>query len=135
MGILRSRYRGFLSFDAMLGILPVLMMLLLLMQVCSGLMDDAADRLHGQQVFDKLVSAADYSVKSGLAREADGIRYPNWLEGSVSASYTESLRERMGLSSLEISFGDPSDGHGLCIYRIVAVGDGKKPDRLFFCGD
>jgi hypothetical protein len=133
----RSRVRstGFASFDALLSLVPILLMMLFLMQSASSLTKKAQETAHRQQVFDKLVSAADYTVKIGAARREGAVRHPNWLdERLLTASYADSLKEKEGLSSLYVSLGAPGDGYAICIYRLVVVGDGKDMHKLYVCG-
>lgn len=131
-----SHCKGFSSFDAMFSLVPVVMMLLFVTELVSHFAHDAAEKTHMQQVFNKLVSIADYTVKSGAARRTGDVKYPNWLNVSgIDGSYTDELRERAGLSRLSISLQEPQDEFAVCIYRLVVVGDQKKIARLFVCGE
>ncbi|NYZ74413.1 hypothetical protein H0O00_04685 [Candidatus Micrarchaeota archaeon] len=145
--------KGVISLDALFSLLPLLIMLVLVMDTEAMIVRQAEDASHRQQVFDKLASVADYTVKIGaVVREGD-IRYPNWVDETnitnaytthpatpTSNSYADSLRERAGLRSLYIGFDGPSDSSGasdssqICIYRLVVVGDDKTIERLFVCG-
>jgi len=106
------------------------------------LTDEAVERINRQQVFDKLVSVADYTVKQGAAVSEDmgaiageEVRYPNWVDDSkITDQYRESLRKRANLNGLSIELTNPGDG-SYCIYRIVVVGSGKDIDLLYVCGD
>jgi hypothetical protein len=110
-------------------------MLLMAANLALFLSREAAGRFHDRQVFDKLVSIADFTVKSGAIVRNGSVRYPNWLsEGNLTDDYSEGLRQEAGLSSLSISLGAPDDKGGVCIYRVVAVGDSKAIQRLFVCG-
>jgi len=103
----------------------------------SILSEDARSAMDSQLLFDRLVSAADYSVKIGLAvRSDDGsARYPNWIAGEPPASYVEDIREREGLRDLYISLAEPQIGdHEACIYRLVVVGEARAISRLHVCG-
>ncbi len=131
-----SHCKGFSSFDSMFSLLPLVMMLLFVMELSSHITHDAAEKTHRQQLFNKVVSIADYTVKSGAVRKDGEMKYPNWLdELSISKPYTEGLRERAGLSRLEISIQEPQENFPVCIYRIVVLGDHKKPARLYVCGE
>jgi len=130
-----SRYKGFSSFDAIFSLVPVLMMLLFVVELASHFAYDAAEKTHRQQVFNKLVSIADYTVKSGAVRRAGNVKYPNWLDDSIGESYMDELREHAGLSRLVISFHEPREDYSVCIYRLVVIGDDKKVARLFVCGE
>lgn len=135
-----SRHRaargGFLSFDALLSLAPILLMGLFVLSVSAALAGSAADSMHRQEVFDKVVSAADYTVKSGWARVGeDGLKRPNWMaDGPIGPDYVEWLRRQEGLAELEISYAEPEGAHGVCIYRLVAIGEKREIARLFACG-
>lgn len=127
--------RGVLSLDALFSMVPVLAMLLLVMEIEAASVKQSEEASHRQQVFDRLVSAADYTVKSGAAVRDGGTRYPNWIdERNITATYTNSLRERIGLGSLYVGLGWPGEDYSMCIYRLVVVGEGKAIRRLFVCG-
>lgn len=129
------RRRGFISLDAMLSLVPFALMLLLLANSISSLIGDAEEASRRMQTFDKVASAADYTVKSGAARHEGGIRYPNWLDTArLTADYSASLAQRSGLSELEISLDMPEGGYAVCIYRIVVVGDDRGIRKLHVCG-
>ena len=128
-----SRYKGIFTIDALMSIIPTLLIFVFLMNAMSLVAE--SDRRSSEQhdVFDRLVSVADYSVKSGLARHEGDVRYPNWLDGKIEAAYVEDLREKVGFSTLEISFTEPE--MDTCIFRLVVVGENKEMRKLYFCGD
>jgi len=98
---IQNRYKGFASFDAILSIIPIVLMLVFLLDVSVFTVKNAGERMHRQQVFDKLVSVADYTVKIGTVKRENGIRYPNWLETKkITNNYVEDLRVRTGLPDL-----------------------------------
>lgn len=132
---IQNRYKGSISFDALLSIIPVMMMLVFLLNISSMLSQGAAETMHRQHVFDKLVSVADYTVKTGAVRRSGDIRYPNWLEtGAITSEYIEDLRLRTGLSRLYLSTDGPDEDYPACIYRLIVTGDDKRIARLFVCG-
>ena len=137
MRIIPSRFRqGFLSFDALFSIIPILLMLFFVMNLSSFLVRDVAEYAHKQQVFDKLVSIADYTVKSGAVVSGDHIKYPNWLDRrNFDVSYVENLRTRAELSALYISLEEPRTEFDFCIYRVVVIGTSKEIAKLFVCGE
>lgn len=105
--------------------------------LASMIGEDARSAQESQLLFDRLVSAADYSVKVGLAMRSDdgSARYPNWIAGEPSASYVEDIREREGLRDLYISLEEPEIGdHDTCIYRLIVVGSARDISRLHVCG-
>jgi hypothetical protein len=133
--MMQSRYNGFASFDAMLSVVPVMLMMLFLLNLSSLSASSVDERMHRQEVFDKLVSIADYSVKSGAVMRVDDIRYPNWVDGALlTDSYAEDLRVRASLGELYISLREPDDAYQACIYRLVVTGDEKALKRLHVCG-
>ena len=136
MPILTSRCeRGFVSFDALLSLVPLVLILSLAMQASAMQAAAASERFSRQQLFDKLVSVADYTVKSGAAERDPGLRYPNWLDSSLlTPSYAEALAAQAGVRSLYIGPEEPEAGYEICIYRIVAYGEEKAIGRLFVCG-
>jgi len=135
----QSRFKGTLkgtvSFDALFSIIPLLLMFVFLLDMMSFIGHDAEQRSHSQDVFDRLVSIADYTVKTGAVKKDEKISHPNWIEEQkLTSSYTEDLRTRAGLSSLYISLQEPGD-YNTCIYRLVVTGEEKAIRRLFVCGE
>ena len=130
----QSRYRGFASLDALASLVPTLLMLLILWQASTSLAKSSSESMERQETFNKLVSIADYTVKSGAVMREGDLRYPNWMdEGLITESYVESLQKSAGLESLHI--GMASGDHGMCIYRLVVSGEEKSIKKLFVCGD
>lgn len=127
-----SQYKGILTLDAMMSIIPTMMIFVFLMQSMALAAATENERIERADIFDRLVSVADYSVKSGLAKHEGDIRHPNWVDSKIESGYVEGLREKAGFSELEISFTDP--GMGTCIYRLVVVGDKKAMSKIYFCG-
>lgn len=114
----------------------MLLMLAFIMNASFRISTESAERIHRQQVFNKLVSVSDYSVKSGLAKTDGGVRYPNWIELSrLTHAYTENLRLGSGLSRLYISTDEPDNQYAMCLYRLAVTGDDMRHVRLFVCGD
>jgi len=131
----RNRYRGFTSFDALFSLVPMTMMLFFLMNIGASLTKQADGRMERQQAFDRLVSVADYTVKSGAAMRNGSVRYPNWVDGAkITDGYVEDLRAMSGLRELEITMDGPDDRMEFCISRLVVVGGGKHIGRIFVCG-
>lgn len=127
--------RGFVSFDALLSIVPMAMLVWLAMQVSAVQSEAASERFQNQQLFDKLVSAADYTVKSGAVVREGGLRHPNWLDSSIlTMPYSETLAAQAGIRSLYVGRDEPDGDYRICIYRIVVYGDEKEIGRLFVCG-
>jgi hypothetical protein len=126
---------GFAGFDAMLSLVPLAMMLSWVMQVAELETSMSLERMESQQLLDKLVSIADYAVKSGAVVRRDGLRYPNWIDESLlTPSFSDGLRAQAGLGSLYVGPGEPGESYRMCIYRLAAYGEDLRPGRLFVCG-
>jgi len=130
---------GFVSLDALFSMIPLVMMVSLILALTSTVVKESAISMHRQQVFDKLVSIADYSVEFGLAEadpdDPEGGRVPNLIDRSLlTDAYADGLMERSGLGKLMISLDSPSDDMDICIYRLVAEGGTRAIKRLFVCG-
>jgi len=138
-----SRSKAFVSFDAMFSIVPALLMIALALGAAHLLTERSAERMHGQESFDKLVSIADYVVKQGAARTecvgtrlagCENVRYPNWLESAkVDDALAEGLGQRAGLAVLSIRLDYAGPGPA-CVYRLVVVDDRKDIRKLYVCG-
>ena len=132
-----SRSKAFVSFDAMFSIIPALVMLLFVLNITHLLTDNAAQRMHRQETFDKLVSVADYVVKQGAVKTDEfgkNERHPNWLDSAkVDGALADGLRQKTGLSELSIALDSPGSGP-VCIYRIVVVDDTQRIAQLYVCG-
>ncbi len=129
--------KGFISFDGLLTTVPLFMIIVFVMNVSALLLQNTESAVKNQQLFDKLVSAADYSVKVGLAKHDDAVRYPNLISQNPDAQYSEKLRKLLELSSLYISFEKPdARDYSICIYRLVVLDEPERPIRkLYVCGD
>ncbi len=150
MSAIRKR-SGFLSYDALFSLIPLVMMLSFVMMLVSGISKESLSGVQGQELFDKLVGIADYSVKSGLAvhssNDFQGVygsssSQPDYIihnlvnKSMLTDGYVEDLKSASGLKSLEISVGAPKGAtdDSFCIYRIVVVGNDRRISRLFVCG-
>ncbi|MBI5046921.1 hypothetical protein HZC07_04295 [Candidatus Micrarchaeota archaeon] len=137
--------QGFLSYDALISILPITIMLLFTFQISAFLIKDGKYASDRQVVFDKLVSIADYTVKSGavVSDASINVRYPNWIDETIidATSYGERLRTRSNLKELYISTTEPSSTlskFDFCIYRLVVVGSDRENlqiKKLYVCGE
>lgn len=128
--------KGFISFDGLFSILPALLILIFTMNIANHLTMNAQEHIHLQQLFDKLVSIADYTVKQGavITDDSAGLRYPNLIdESKITDNYAETLREETNLNSLQITLDDPGAG-SVCIYRIV-LDQRDQIRQLHVCGD
>ncbi len=131
---IQNRSKGVISFDALLSMIPIILIFVFMMNAMFFIGRTTEERSQRQDILDKLVSIADYTVKSGAVVKDGSVRCPNWIEeGKLTASYVDDLRERAGLSELYISLEGPEE-HQTCIYRIVVTGGQKEISRLFVCG-
>ncbi len=130
----QSHCKGSVSFDALFSLIPILMIFVLLLQTIQFTGQSKEENSMEQDLFDKLVLVADYTVKSGAVVRDGNIRYPNWIEeGRLTSAYSEDLRFRYRLDELSISIDNPGDSP-VCIYRLVVYGNSKKISKLFVCG-
>ncbi|VVC04151.1 Uncharacterised protein [Candidatus Bilamarchaeum dharawalense] len=133
--MIRNRFSGFVAIDAMVSLIPILLILIILIETVSFFSNETATGAHHQKIFNRLVGIADYVVKSGAVVEEGEIRYPNWIdEKKLNAITIETLRDGSDLSSLYIGVKSPSLSYSVCIYRIVVIGSEKQIKQLFVCG-
>ena len=130
-----NRCKGMMSFDALFSMLPIVLISIFVIQTISVVGNKVDSQMEQQDLFDKLVSIADYSVKTGLVKATDSIRYPNWIADEIDQIYIERLRMKTGLQRLSISLDEPGENYRICIYRLVVSGEEKQISRLFVCGD
>lgn len=132
--ILTNQSKGFITIDGMISLLPILLIVFLLVQSTSFLSNSNAQASHSQKIFNKLISIADYTVKSGAAIHQANIRYPNWIdEQKLDAKFMEDLRQKTDLKTLYIGT-NTQQNYPICIYRLVVVGNNKEIKKLFICG-
>lgn len=132
---LRSRYRGFLSFDAIFALLPILLIAAIAMGAAAHVAGEGKGTFERQRLFNRLLSAADYTVKSGAVFREGDVRFPNWIDAEMlTDDYAEDLRRREGLGFIYIGTATPPSEYGTCVFRIVAIGESKTIGRLFVCG-
>ncbi len=139
---MQNRYNGYLSFDALFSILPIVLMLIYTINITSYLTEDTRDRVDRQILFDKLVSIGDYVVKAGAAVHettlfGDTTFYPNWVsEASLFSLSRQDIADKAEVDDLYIGFDRQDDL--TCIYRLVAMGpdrDKLQIRKLYVCGD
>lgn len=136
--ILLNQSKGFISFDAMFSIIPMLLIILYALNTVNILSETAQRNLNQQVIFNKLVSIADYTVKQGAVHTIYSSNnptmiYPNWLdEHQLDNLDIEHLKASSDLDYLYIGLDTPSDG--TCVYRLVVTGSEKSIRQLFVCG-
>ncbi len=136
-----SRYRGFLSFDALFSVLVVLLMLFFFMKYFYLISDNVSYKLGQQQRFDRVAGIADYIVKKGAVKKfeisaGNSIVYPNWLEPDrIEDLDLEELGGDSGVSNLYVGLNSRPNDREVCIYRLVVVGNEREIAKLFVCGD
>lgn len=132
-------HAGFLSFDTLFSILPLLLIVFHVLQVSNFLFENADRNFETQHRFNRMVSIADYVVKKGAVYteytdtgEPLAV-YPNWIDDSKLEGIDESeLASEAGLDHVSITLDQPTNG--TCIYRIVVTGQEKEIRQLFVCG-
>jgi hypothetical protein len=133
-----SQSKAFVTFDGLFSILPALLILLFSLNAAHHLTKSASEQMHNQEVFDKIVSIADYVVKQGAVKTgsigSEEVRYPNWIESSnVNSNLEHSLQSKTRLASLSIQFDKPGS-ESTCIYRIV-LDEKEEIRKLYVCGE
>ena len=129
MFFLTTKSLGILSFDGLFSFIPLILMVSFSLNLVAFISTPSAENFHRQQVFDKLTSIADYSLKIGLVSEQ------NYLDLSKPTSeYSKRMVQLSKLSNLSISTS-PVSGNMFCIYRLGVFGASKAVDKIYFCGD
>ncbi len=136
-----NRRKGFVSYDGLFSLLPVLMLTVFVLGTMQYLLSDSVDKMDSQEKYNLLVSVADYIVKDGGAYKEGEKVYPNWISetelGAVRSQLSE-IRSMLGLPGLDFGLEDAEgyDGESgkTCVYRLVVSGQEKELDRLFVCG-
>ncbi len=135
-----SLCRGFVSFDSLFSIIPILLIVsyALFFSALLGARADAG--IEKQILFDKLVSASDYAVKIGAAKSSgggfpSGKVEPNLVPAGVDYSrLAGTLGARLRIN---LTIGFAEDGFvrsGTCIYRLVVYEPDMNVRKLYFCG-
>lgn len=132
--------RGFVSFDLLFCILPLLLMISFLLNQIWIISETAQTHLDSSETYAKLISIADYAIKQGGAQKENqqggefsgsAHYYPNSIdESELSSIPVERIRDWMELESLHIGW---DRGDGTCIYRI-ALHNGEIK-KLYICGE
>ncbi len=124
--------KAFFSIDALMTLIPLLLMLTFVFQLYGFTVRKVNAAAQNQELFDKLVSIADYTLKVGAIEN----NQVNWIdESKLSPLYSLTLEQKAEISNLYVSTSQPSDNYDVCIYRIVVVGSDKSIGKLFVCGD
>jgi len=134
----QSQPKGFISLDFLLAILPILLILFYGLSLSNLLVTNSTQNIHSQILFDKLLSASDYVVRYAAVEKElsttpkESKATPNKLsEEEFSNLDVDSLKEKLGLSLLEVSFEKSESS--MCIYRLVLYKNEIK--KLYFCGE
>ncbi|MGV8085310.1 MAG: hypothetical protein ACP5N9_03615 [Candidatus Bilamarchaeum sp.] len=123
--------KGIMAIDALVSFIPIVLMLSFTLNLVYSFSAINSENFHNQQVFDKLVSISDYSMKVGLV---EGNTH-NLLDLSKATSeYILDLEKRASLSRLSIST-EEKEGYLFCISRLGVRGPSKDVVRIYFCGD
>lgn len=130
---------GFISFDFLFSIIPILLILSYTLSYSSFLEQRAEEKISGQILFDKLVSASSYVVRVGAAKkEGNGFpeakASPNLISSEDFSAYESQLGNKLRFS---LSIGFEESGFrpkGTCIYRLVVHEPTRQIRKLYFCG-
>ncbi len=131
-----SWHSGFVSFDAMFSLIPILLLTVFLLNIMYYLLHDAVESIEAQERFNKLVLVADYIVKRGGAYEENKVIYPNLIDPGKLSGLEAELGSKVHMDlfiGLESEGGIPNTDKE-CIYRIVVNHNSGEIDRLFVCG-
>ncbi len=136
-----NRYKGFVSYDGMFSLIPILLLTVFILNTMNFLIYDSIEKMNSQEKFNLIVVVADYIVKEGGAHKDGEKVYPNWIDESELDGMKSELPEmRTYLSLPNLEFGlENADGYDgepdkTCVYRIVVRGQDRELDRLFVCG-
>lgn len=124
---------GFVSFDTLIAILPVLLLVLFAIKasVMYGSFSDG--QTSAASSYGRLVSSADYLVNYGLVKKESGKYYPNWIV-SVDGAEVERVGNAAGLDlHVRIEAEGSAASYGSCIYRLIAYGEEKHIAKIYFC--
>lgn len=97
-----------------------------------------------RELFNWLVTIADYSVKIGAANYDSSQQnlQPNLINESKLSSLAQNIQNNLQQSgakikNLYIGLDNPSPSAQMCIYRLVVVEDatGREIKKLYVCGD
>ncbi len=125
------RHRGFLAMESLVVLLIMAVTIAYTIYVISSVTAYNKQHIERQQIFNKLVSIADYVVKEGAAAESNDAIYPNLIdEQKLNGLDIMDIATRMGISKLKIGW---QAGNGTCIYRLV-LDSRMEIRKLYVCG-
>jgi len=133
----RVKNKGFVVFDFLLTIIPILLMIILTLNISSNLYHTSEKQMKEQTKIDKLVSISDFVIRYGAAENernnmGEKIYYPNKISKSkLDELDLDELKDNIGLTDLYVGFEETEKQN--CIYRLVSYNG--KISKLFFCGD
>ena len=141
--------RGFASFDALLSILVVVIIIVQTISIQSTLLRFSSDALEDQILFDKLTVISEYAVQNLVAKkdisivpgdDENNIIYPNLVTGAELQKFnkndptkTNQLAKEVGLNKLSIDLVQKD--YRFCITRLVLYEDTNEIKQLFVCGE
>jgi len=142
--------RAFISFDMMLSILPVVLMVAYTLTYVNFITENSDNLIKKQILHNKLVSVANLVVNDLAAKkmfpdspEPVASIKPNWVDETELAKIdVEDLRKSIGLVKLYVGWknndnqiDDNLDYPKTCIYRIVVYAENKEIRQIFVCGE
>ena len=132
-----NRCKGFVSFDFLFSIIPILLIVLYTVSQSSFMQVRMDEQLEHQVLFNKLVSISDYVVRAGAAKTEGSMFpakkiHPNLIASDDFTSLEATLKGHLHLKSLHIGF---QSGEGTCIYRLVVYEPDASIRKIYFCGE
>ncbi len=131
-----SEQKAFISYDAMLSIMPIMFLLAFIFQIISFIHGDAVSTMRQKELFNFVVVVADYTVKKGAAVEdSQGNLQPNLIDPSRIPGIEDTINQR-SRHKITIMLGDDAPPQmGLCIYRLVVEKNSQDIKKLYVCGN
>lgn len=138
MAILFNFKKAFITYDALLSVMPIMFLIVFIIQVMAFINNDAIYTLQNRELFNFLVAVADYTVKKSDAVVLDSLNnlQPNLIDESKLIGVQDKINNGVTKLKIEISLDDPSPLHHYqtCIYRLV-VDSQNNIRKLYVCGD
>ena len=138
-----NRYKGQIMFDLAIAVVAIALILYFGLYIITEINNTNVKTLEEQILFNKIISAADYLVKTGAVEKEDVlfgsnvIYHHQIIESELDLAKENELKEKLQLDDLDFDIcsvvSDCSIKEGyLCVNRIVLSGDEVK--NLQVCG-
>lgn len=131
-----SKCRAFVSYDALLSIMPIMFLLAFVFQIMAFIHNDATNTMRNKELFNFLVITADYTVKKGAAA-ADGQNnlQPNLIDpakiNAIEMMINANSRHRIAIALDD----DAPQQMQMCIYRLIVEKNSLEIKKLYVCGN